>query len=401
MVPLLHFSICSQLSILISFVPYEFQLPNIETWVKLILTAGERIVSNFARLVVVVWIFVVLILNSSYTASLSSRLTIQRLRPTVGSVEELIKNGDYVGHEEGSFIADHLKAIGFNETKLKPYKSASDCNEGLLNGSKKGGISAFFEAGPHTKLFLSQFCQKYMIVGSTYQTDGFAFVSILLYIIRTTARISVVHPSSPLLIYRLTQVFQKGSPLVADVSRAVVRLTESNEMVDLQRHWLGYDKAMPMCTGSLDNSTINTSNSLSLKSFEGLLAITGSVTTVCLLVFLLTYFYKNKDFLQTIVNSNTTAWSRIWEMWRHFDRKDLSSYPFSRSRGNQVDHQFGDIAITNASYMIDSPLSLARNSDLSGIVSSGSEEGGGERDANETIIICPNSGDTTAVEHAV
>ncbi|KAM7480687.1 hypothetical protein LguiA_028900 [Lonicera macranthoides] len=174
---------------------------------------------------------------------------------------------------------------------------------GLLNGSKKDGISALFEAGPHAKLFLSQFCQK----------------------------------ESQLYIPHRVVIYSR--------------------------------------TGSLDNTT-NTSISLSLQSFEGLLAITGSVTTVCLLIFLLVYFHKNKDFLQTNGNSNTTAWSRIWEMWRHFDGKDLSSYPFSRTRGNQVDHQFGDIPNTNASYMIDSPPSLARNSDLSGIVSSWSEEGG-------------------------
>ncbi|KAL8100716.1 hypothetical protein AgCh_032828 [Apium graveolens] len=83
----------------------------------LVFAHREKIMSNFARLVVVVWIFVVLILSSTYTASLSSRLTVQRLRPSYTDVEELIKNGNNVGYQEGSFIASLLKGLGFEESK--------------------------------------------------------------------------------------------------------------------------------------------------------------------------------------------------------------------------------------------------------------------------------------------
>ncbi|KAF5954595.1 hypothetical protein HYC85_007451 [Camellia sinensis] len=54
----------------------------------------------------------------SYTASLSSRLTVQKLRPTVTGVNELIKNGDYVGYRSGSFIADILKDMGSYHANL-------------------------------------------------------------------------------------------------------------------------------------------------------------------------------------------------------------------------------------------------------------------------------------------
>lgn len=97
-------------------------------------------------------------------------------------MEALIKNGNYVGHQEGSFIADLLKGLGFEESKLKPYKFADECSEALTKGSKNGGISAFFDVAPHTKLFLSKYCNKYMTVGPTYRTDGFAFVSIFVFI---------------------------------------------------------------------------------------------------------------------------------------------------------------------------------------------------------------------------
>ncbi|CAK9146064.1 unnamed protein product [Ilex paraguariensis] len=74
---------------------------------------GERLVSNLTRLVVVVWVFVMLTFSSSYIASLSSRLTAQRLRPAIKDVKELIENGHNVGCQEGSFIVDRLKGIGF------------------------------------------------------------------------------------------------------------------------------------------------------------------------------------------------------------------------------------------------------------------------------------------------
>lgn len=84
-----------------------------------------------------------------------------------------------------------------------------------------------------------------------------------------------------------------------------------------------------------------TSNSVTLKSFEGLFAITGSVTATYLLVFLIFFLCKNKHLLQRIIaNSSSTTWSRFCAVCRHFDQRDLSSYPFSRSRDTTQDDKF-------------------------------------------------------------
>ncbi|KAL0330146.1 UNVERIFIED_CONTAM: Glutamate receptor 2.9 [Sesamum radiatum] len=64
----------------------------------------EKVVSNLARFVLVIWFLVVLILTQSYTASLASMLTVQQLQPTVTDVNELIRNKEYVGYQEGSFV---------------------------------------------------------------------------------------------------------------------------------------------------------------------------------------------------------------------------------------------------------------------------------------------------------
>jgi ionotropic glutamate receptor len=144
---------------------------------------GETVLSNYARFVVIVWVFVVLILTQSYTASLTSLLTVQQLQPTVTDVNQLIKNGEYVGYQRGSFYLGILKEMNFDPSKFKVYNSIEECDELLSKGSANGGIAAAFDEIPYMKLFLGQYCSKYTMVGSIYKTDGFGFVSSLLFLV--------------------------------------------------------------------------------------------------------------------------------------------------------------------------------------------------------------------------
>lgn len=80
------------------------------------LFTGEKVVSNLARFVVIIWMFVVLILTQSYTASLTSLLTVQQLQPTVTDVRQLVVNGDNVGYIDGSFVRGILKDLGFSDS---------------------------------------------------------------------------------------------------------------------------------------------------------------------------------------------------------------------------------------------------------------------------------------------
>ena len=134
-------------------------------------------VSNLARIVVIIWCFVVLILVQSYTASLTSLLTVQQLIPTVTDVNQLIKNGEKVGYKRGSFVPDILKRLGFEETNFVIYDSVEECNELLSTGSKNGGISAAFDELPYMKVFLAKYCSRYTMVQRITKTDGFGFVS--------------------------------------------------------------------------------------------------------------------------------------------------------------------------------------------------------------------------------
>ena len=131
-----------------------------------------------ARFVITIWVFVVLILTQSYTASLTSLLTVQQLQPTVTNVSQLIRSGDNVGYLEASFVYGLLKSLGFNDNQLKVYKSIDELEEAFSNYTiGHDGIAAAFDENPYTNLFRRRFCAKYAIIDPTYKTDGFGFVS--------------------------------------------------------------------------------------------------------------------------------------------------------------------------------------------------------------------------------
>ncbi|EYU21240.1 hypothetical protein ABFS82_09G131200 [Erythranthe guttata] len=252
----------------------------------------ERIVSNLARLVLVVWVFVVLILSSTYTASLSAIFTINKLDQNGDSdVSRLIRNGDYVGCREGSFIYEFVKRLGFDESKIRTYKLPQDFHIALAKGSENGGIKAMFSRTPYTDVFLSMYCNKtYMKVGSTYFTEGSAFV------------------------------FPKGSPLVADVSRAIIKQTDNHNISKTN------EKGIEKTCGEYDPDFWQT---VELKSFKVLFGITAGITGTCLVAFLFSYFYKNRDVVRRIFsNSETTTWSKLNAISMHFDRRDPKSFRF-------------------------------------------------------------------------
>ena len=152
---------------------------------------GEKVVSNLARFVVVVWCFVVLVLTQSYTANLTSFLTVQSLQPTVTNVKDLISKGESVGYQEGTFVYDLLRDLNFPESQLKPFGSAEECDDLLSKGTSKGGIAAAFDEVPYLKDIVSEYCSKYAMVEPSFKTAGFkpsfktagfGFVSCLIFI---------------------------------------------------------------------------------------------------------------------------------------------------------------------------------------------------------------------------
>lgn len=137
-------------------------------------------VSNLARFVMIIWVFVVLILTQSYTANLASLLTVQQLKPTVADIKDLLRKGDNVGYSKNAYVYGLLKEVGFNESNLKGFRTMEELDfEALSKGSANGGIAAFVDETPTMKLFIAKYCSKYTMIGPIFKTEGFGFVSSL------------------------------------------------------------------------------------------------------------------------------------------------------------------------------------------------------------------------------
>ncbi|RWR75356.1 glutamate receptor 2.3-like protein [Cinnamomum micranthum f. kanehirae] len=262
----------------------------------LVFAHRAKLESNWSRFVVIIWVFVVWILSNSYIASFSSLLTVQRLQPVINDINDLIKNGANVGYQNGSFVLDLLRTLNVEEPHLKPYTTAEEIAEAMTNGT----VSAIFGEIPYLRLFLAknENCAKYKMVGPTYKTDGFGFV------------------------------FPIGSPLVPDMSRAILNVTQGPTMKLIEKKWILQETAcldQPLSTAS--------SSSLTLDSFWGLFLITGVASLFALLISLSIFLYKNGHLLR---DSSVPFGQRLREIGKCFLEKDPSHHTARTNDGQPI-----------------------------------------------------------------
>lgn len=156
----------------------------------------ETLRSNLARIVLAPWFFAILMVGASFSAILSSTLTVSQLKPPV------IDQNSMVGCDRNSFICYHLvDELNFKRENVKEIDSIDDYPKAF----KTKNIAAAFYVEPHAKVFLAKYCEGYTMVGPTYQLGGFGFV------------------------------FPKGSPLVTDISEAILQLSEDGKLNELEQ----------------------------------------------------------------------------------------------------------------------------------------------------------------------
>ncbi|KAH0749364.1 hypothetical protein KY290_028596 [Solanum tuberosum] len=230
--------------------------------------------------------------------SLTSMLTAQKIQPTITDLNVLIKRGEYVGYQKGSFVRGVLKSMKFDSTKFRSYSTLEEYNDALSRGSKNGGVGAIVDELPYLRLFLNKYCRKYIMVGPTYKTAGFGFA------------------------------FPKGSPLVPDVSRAVLKVMEGEFMHNIIQKWFGNETDCPR----IDGMSI-TSDSLTLDSFKGLFVIAGVSAGSALLIFFLNFLYQNREILAT----DDSIWKKLSAIAKVFDEEKNNSNTMSEnpSEGNE------------------------------------------------------------------
>ncbi|XP_056171760.1 glutamate receptor 2.9-like [Syzygium oleosum] len=203
----------------------------------------ERINHNFTRIVLVIWFFVALISIQSYTASLTSMLTLQELKPTVTTMERLRISKARVGCDAVSFVCDYLnKKLNFSKDIIIGLRNSSSYGDQLTSGN----IAALFLEYPYERAFLAKYCYGYAVTHENYRFGGLGFV------------------------------FPKGSPLAANFSEAILKLSESGEIKRLEDKWFPRECTMRNNTGKTPR--------LGLDSFWALYAFTIATSTACLLV---------------------------------------------------------------------------------------------------------------------
>ncbi|CAL5346131.1 unnamed protein product [Camellia sinensis] len=155
--------------------PWKTQLSTTMwfTFSSLFFSHREKIYSNYTRVVVVMWLFVVFVVTSSYTANLTSLLTVPRLEPTVTDIEFLRRTSAIVGCDGDSYVKHYLvNVLQFKEHNMKAVGSQYN----YLGEFESGNITAAFLEPPYEKIFLRENCNKYTVSGPTYKFGGWGFV---------------------------------------------------------------------------------------------------------------------------------------------------------------------------------------------------------------------------------
>ncbi|XP_022936060.1 glutamate receptor 3.3-like [Cucurbita moschata] len=208
----------------------------------------ENTISTLGRLVLIIWFFVVLIINSSYTASLTSILTVQQLYSPITGIETLTKGGEPIGFQVGSFAERYLsEELNISKSRLFALGSPEEYAKALELGPDKGGVAAIVDERPYVESFLSRQC-TFRVVGQEFTKSGWGFA------------------------------FPRDSPLAVDMSTAILQLSENG---DLQRI---HDKWLMKSACSMDSAELE-SDRLQLKSFWGLFLICGIVCFISLAIY--------------------------------------------------------------------------------------------------------------------
>ncbi|KAJ9186317.1 hypothetical protein P3X46_001904 [Hevea brasiliensis] len=211
----------------------------------------ENTVGTLGRFVLIIWLFVVLIINSSYTASLTSILTVQRLFSPISGIESLKEGDEPIGYQVGSFVEYYLsEELGISKSRLVALGSPEAYAKALqLGPKKKGGVAAVVDELPYVEHFLSTQC-AFRIVGQEFTKSGWGFA------------------------------FPRDSPLAVDMSTAILALSESGDLQRIHDKWLMHRSC------SSDTAELE-SDRLELKSFWGLFLICALACILALFIYFL------------------------------------------------------------------------------------------------------------------
>jgi glutamate receptor, ionotropic, plant len=117
------------------------------------------------------------------------------------------------------------------------------------------------------------------------------------------------------------QAFPKGSPLVPDISRAILNITDGDDIIQIEKKWIGDQNCQ-------NNGSIMESNSLNFLSFWGLFLITGVVSTISLLISIIISLCKKRQKMIKTTSLETSS----------DETDDTESFPSMNHEENSGDY---------------------------------------------------------------
>ncbi|XP_074563521.1 glutamate receptor 2.7-like [Curcuma longa] len=250
--------------------------------------AHGRVYSFYTKTVIIVWLLVVLILINSFTANLSSILTIEKIEPAPAG-SKVGYNGDYFAFKYLQNVLNFKAQNLIRITKSEAYDDAF----------RSGNISAAYLETPYLRVFLSRY-DKYTVIGETHALGGFGFV------------------------------FPKDSPLAGDFSEIILKLTEDGTFKKLEQDEFSFTLSN---TPSPDKERRR--DSLSIESFWALFVFTGSISTTMLILFTRHLIVQNGRRLSNVLfGSMRRSFKTVWTMTKKRKREQEEKvFPISSQEG--------------------------------------------------------------------
>ncbi|KAK9164896.1 hypothetical protein Scep_000087 [Stephania cephalantha] len=261
----------------------------------------ENTISTLGRLVLIIWLFVVLIINSSYTASLTSILTVQQLSSPIKGIESLVSGTAPIGYQTGSFAINYMiEELNIPKWRLVELGSPEEFAKALESGK----VAAVVDELPYVDLFLSNQC-KFAIIGPEFTKSGWGFA------------------------------FPRDSPLAVDMSTAILTLSENGDLQRIHDKWL-------MRRACTSQSTELESDRLHLSSFWGLFLICGVACFLALLVYLIMMIRKFYRHYPKESNPSSQGSSRSARLQTFLSFVDEKAERGRSKRKYSVDEERGD-----------------------------------------------------------
>ncbi|MBA0775279.1 hypothetical protein Gotri_010434 [Gossypium trilobum] len=206
----------------------------------------------------------------SFTASLTSMLTISHLQPSVSDIDTLLRTNASVGCNRNSFIVGYLiNVLGFKPKNIRKISSINDYPDAFRNGD----IQAAFFVVPHAKVFLANYCKGFTMTGPTFKLGGFGFA------------------------------FPKGSRLAFEFSEAILKVMENGEMPQLEEYLLISNNSCSQSTGVSDGL----SSSLGPRPVAGLFFVSGRISAFAFLVATVRLARRHQHFIRAKLNGLRTC----------------------------------------------------------------------------------------------